>query len=653
MTYGCCVMISMFQLFDRFRRDEGGAFAIMFGLMALVIIALGGAVVDYVSLEQTRSRAQIALDAAALALQPEIMTATEDSIKARAKALLLNRIGDADVTADVTAIKVDKVAGSLYLEARMQMPTIFVALVGVNNLGAKIVSETTRGSLNVEVAVAVDVTGSMNETISTSGGSGSRTKMAALKDALNSLIDIVVQDTQKPTYSKMAIVPYSAAVNVGSYADTIRGPIRQPTAITAVSWASSVARTITTATNANPVEITTAVAHGFAVGDYVYVSGISTMTLANNQILRVRAVSSTTKFTLNNVNGTSFSGTSSSKSGTGGTVTRCTLSTCDIVVTSNLHGLANGDNVYITGAKGMVTYGDSGSTSSTWFNNNPNGDGTATANGTFLVWQIANVTPNSFSLVSTAARNSGTYTSGGTVSCVTAGCSQFFFRNGSSADRRHVVTSCVSERTVNPFNDASPQTTLIGRNYASVNNPCLPNTIVPLTSTKKTLHDLANGLTAVGSTAGHLGVGWAWYMVSPNFKGPWPTASQPAAASTPNVLRAVVLMTDGDFNTAYCDGVISNNTSTSGSGDAKNKINCTAANGSAFTQAEKLCTEMKRVGIRVYTVGLDVADLAAAKQIMANCATDASHAYEATTSADLAAVFADIGRKLSFLRVTK
>ena len=56
----------------RFRADERGVFAIMFGLMAVVLIAMGGAVVDYVSLEQTRNRAQVALDAAALALQPEI-----------------------------------------------------------------------------------------------------------------------------------------------------------------------------------------------------------------------------------------------------------------------------------------------------------------------------------------------------------------------------------------------------------------------------------------------------------------------------------------------------------------------------------------------------------------------------------------------------
>ena len=41
----------MFQfapLLGRFAKDESGVFAVLFGLMAIVLIALGGATVDYV-----------------------------------------------------------------------------------------------------------------------------------------------------------------------------------------------------------------------------------------------------------------------------------------------------------------------------------------------------------------------------------------------------------------------------------------------------------------------------------------------------------------------------------------------------------------------------------------------------------------------------
>ena len=49
-------------LINRFAKDERGVFAVLFGIMAIVLVALGGATVDYVTLEQTRARAQIALD---------------------------------------------------------------------------------------------------------------------------------------------------------------------------------------------------------------------------------------------------------------------------------------------------------------------------------------------------------------------------------------------------------------------------------------------------------------------------------------------------------------------------------------------------------------------------------------------------------------
>ena len=60
----------MLKLLKRFRDDEGGAFLVLFGILAIVLVATSGAVVDYTSVEQARTRGQVALDAAALALQP-------------------------------------------------------------------------------------------------------------------------------------------------------------------------------------------------------------------------------------------------------------------------------------------------------------------------------------------------------------------------------------------------------------------------------------------------------------------------------------------------------------------------------------------------------------------------------------------------------
>ena len=49
-------------------------------------------------------------------------------------------------------------------------------------------------------------------------------------------------------------------------------------------------------------------------------------------------------------------------------------------------------------------------------------------------------------------------------------------------------------------------------------------------------------------------------------------------------------MTDGEYNTAYCNGVLSKNSI----GYGNDRINCNATNGDSFEQAKTLCAEMKK-----------------------------------------------------------
>ena len=185
------------------------------------------------------------------------------------------------------------------------------------------------------------------------------------------------------------------------------------------------------------------------------------------------------------------------------------------------------------------------------------------------------------------------------------------------------------------------------------------NTIVPLTNNKTLLKDQIDLLQAAGSTAGHLGVAWGWYLLSPYWGSLWPAASQPASYSDlalldarglPLLRKIVVLMTDGEFNTAYCNGVISGN-SASGSGSTSDHIACDATNGTSFQQAESLCTNMKASGILVYTIGFTLASQSA-WDLMTNCATYASHAYLASTGDELRQVFREIATRIASLRLT-
>ncbi|HZY68501.1 MAG TPA: pilus assembly protein TadG-related protein, partial [Devosia sp.] len=254
------------DLTRRFRKDERGVFLVFFAIFAVVLIATSGAVVDFSRVQQARTRAQIALDAAALALQSTINTpgVTADTLKTRAQNLLTERIADSQVTAVVEAATPDTTAGKLTISGYISVPTYFVKLVGIENMRSSMLSEVTRSSSDIEIALSIDITGSMAKKtcswLEKIFGCVDSDKIGALINASNSIIDLLVSTTQTPTYSRMAIVPWSGAVNVGSYANNVRGtPNSASSTIKSVSsWSSgssvsisSITRGATTTINKN------------------------------------------------------------------------------------------------------------------------------------------------------------------------------------------------------------------------------------------------------------------------------------------------------------------------------------------------------------------------------------------------------------------
>jgi Flp pilus assembly protein TadG len=238
------------------------------------------------------------------------------------------------------------------------------------------------------------------------------------------------------------------------------------------------------------------------------------------------------------------------------------------------------------------------------------------------------------------------------------GCLLFLFTNALGGLTLHQVSNCVSERTgAQAYTDAAPSVAFLGRNYPSTNNPCPSDTIVPLTDDKGLLKGRIDLLQASGTTAGHIGAAWGWYMLSPNFGYLWPAASRPAPYSEladldawgrPILQKIVVLMTDGEFNTAYCNGVVSKDSTASG---ASERINCNAPNGTSISQSQSVCGNMKAAGITVYTVGFALKQQSAIN-LMTQCATDATHAYLASNGAELRQAFRDIATKIVSLRLT-
>jgi Flp pilus assembly protein TadG len=248
------------------------------------------------------------------------------------------------------------------------------------------------------------------------------------------------------------------------------------------------------------------------------------------------------------------------------------------------------------------------------------------------------------------------------LGCLLFLCDIFQFSNAAGGSSRHTISTCVSERTgPQAFTDAAPSLlNPVGPNYPpppSARNPCPLNPITPLTNDKTELKRQIDLLRAEGGTAGHIGVAWGWYLLSPNWGGLWPQPSQPAPYSDLAVLNArgdpllrkiIILMTDGEFNTAYCQGVISQDSTSPGS--TSDRIACNAPYDS-FSQSRNLCTNIKATGILVYTIGFDLRQQSA-RNLMRDCATDTSHAYLASTGDELRQVFREIATRIATLRLT-
>ncbi|MBO6687815.1 MAG: VWA domain-containing protein [Henriciella sp.] len=151
---------------------------------------------------------------------------------------------------------------------------------------------------------------------------------------------------------------------------------------------------------------------------------------------------------------------------------------------------------------------------------------------------------------------------------------------------------------------------------------------VGLTNKRSDLISYVNSLNAGGGTAGHLGVAWSWYLVSPNWSGVFLGSSAPLAYTEPDANKVVILMTDGAFNAEIFP-----------------------EQGSSSTQARALCDSMKRQGIQVYAVALNAPT--SGKRVLEYCASGPEHFFEPSNADELTDAYRKIATSISDLRISK
>ena len=238
-------------------------------------------------------------------------------------------------------------------------------------------------------------------------------------------------------------------------------------------------------------------------------------------------------------------------------------------------------------------------------------------------------------------------------------CETYRFRRADNNNwTEHDVSTCVTPRTgPHAYTDAAPITAPMPPNFPPPGsyNPCPSAMIIPLSDNKTTLHAAIESLTTGGSTAGQIGVAWGWYMLAPNFSYLWPVNNQPMNYNEVHlgqeVMKVVIIMTDGDFNSRYNSGVLAKD-SGSGSGSGQYKINQNSHNGSTYTQSETLCAAMKAEGVIVYTVGLAISGSTNVTNLMNNCASSPQHVYLPSTGTELKQAFRAIANEVAKLRIS-
>lgn len=188
-----------------------------------------------------------------------------------------------------------------------------------------------------------------------------------------------------------------------------------------------------------------------------------------------------------------------------------------------------------------------------------------------------------------------------------------------------------------------------GQNKTDPNKDCNMQTIVPLTNNKLTLQSKVNGMISTGYTHIAIGAGWGWRTLSPT--APYTEGSD---YDDPDWQKAMVFLTDG-LNTIESNSTWHKSTYTAYNYLIRGTLGTTNASTGESVQDDRtrlVCSRIKDAGIRVYSILLEE-DSSRAKNLMRDCATDASLYFESPSAAELKPVFQAIAQDLSNLRLSQ
>lgn len=192
------------NLCSRFANADGGAVAIIFGLLVFVFFGVAGAAMDIARGLSVRTSLQSELDAALIAGAARAKDASSGETAQEVAEAYFAKTWQSKYGSTPATVSVANSEGKLVGVANVSVPTAFMKLFNFDNVEISVDSEVSLEAQDVEVALVLDTTGSM---------AGS--KLETLKTAAKNLLNTVYAPAESDKHVKVGIVPFAQYVNVG------------------------------------------------------------------------------------------------------------------------------------------------------------------------------------------------------------------------------------------------------------------------------------------------------------------------------------------------------------------------------------------------------------------------------------------------------
>jgi len=183
----------------RYAQGEDGSVTIFAGAVIVMILLVAGIAYDLQRHEMERVRIQSTADMAVLAAAD--LDQTLDP-----QAVVQDYFDKAGIPNGTNAITVDEGLNfrTVSVNADGTIPTNFMTMLGIDTLPLRSRAEAEERVNNVEISMVLDISGSM----------ASGDKMPNLRDAAETFVDTVINDSTRDLVS-ISIIPYSEHVSAG------------------------------------------------------------------------------------------------------------------------------------------------------------------------------------------------------------------------------------------------------------------------------------------------------------------------------------------------------------------------------------------------------------------------------------------------------